>query len=315
VKQTSTYKRISIFEKKGFCSLRLKLTAFGIAFLALIVAFTSPLRGLVALGLQEGYSSHVLIAPAIAAYFFWTYREKIFSAVRSPGWAAIPFISAGGAAILLARDYSGALSNNDYLSLATLSFLLFIIGIFISIFGYEATVAATFPFALLIFLVPLPSLVVEAVISGLQFGSAALVHWIFLLLGVPVLRNGTVFTVPGVSIEIAKECSGINSTIALVITAILISHETLRSTTRRILFVMLVLPLSLVKNAIRIVSLTLLATHVDMSFLTGNLHHHGGVVFFLVTLVLMLPIWKAVKRSDTNSASCQQQSGELVLPL
>jgi exosortase/archaeosortase family protein len=48
--------------------------------------------------------------------------------------------------------------------------------------------------------------------------------------------------------------------------------------------------LAVLKNAIRIVALTLLSIHVDPGFLTGQLHHEGGFVFFLLALVLMMPI-------------------------
>ena len=41
-------------------------------------------------------------------------------------------------------------------------------------------------------------------------------------------------------------------------------------------------PLSVGKNALRIFTLSMLAIHVDPSFLTGRLHREGGVVFFLL---------------------------------
>lgn len=84
---------------------------------------------------------------------------------------------------------------------------------------------------------------------------------------------------PGVTIEVEKECSGINSSVALLLTALLLAHQTLSATSRRILLVLLTLPISIIKNAVRIVTLTLLALDVDRSFLTGHLHHDSGFVF------------------------------------
>lgn len=248
----------------------------------------------------------------MAAYFFWIYREKIFGLAGSSSWVAIPLLLVGVAGTLLARDYSSALNLNDYLSLIAFSFCLLVISAFTACFGHKAALAAVFPLGLLLFFVPIPSIIVEPVISALQAGSALLVYWLFQLLGIPVLRDGLIFTVPGVSIEIARECSGINSSVALLITALLVAHETLRSNSRRILLVLLTLPLSIIKNAIRIVTLTLLATHVDMSFLTGNLHHHGGVLFFLLTLVLLVPIWILLKHSEERSFIKRQPSDPAV---
>jgi exosortase/archaeosortase family protein len=47
----------------------------------------------------------------------------------------------------------------------------------------------------------------------------------------------------------------------------------------------------IVKNGIRIVTLTMLATYVDPGFLYGNLHREGGVVFFMIGLLLMVPVF------------------------
>jgi exosortase/archaeosortase family protein len=60
----------------------------------------------------------------------------------------------------------------------------------------------------------------------------------------------------------------------------------------------MILPIAVIKNAIRIVALSLLAMHVDQSFLTGQLHHEGGFVFFLLALGLLAPLFVLLKRSE-----------------
>ena len=57
-------------------------------------------------------------------------------------------------------------------------------------------------------------------------------------------------------------------------------------------------PLTILKNGIRIVTLSLLAIHVDPGFLTGQLHHDGGVLFFLLTLAMMAPVLAWLRRSE-----------------
>lgn len=278
------------------CPMRNRIVSFGIALLVLVALFGSPLARLVSFALQEGYSSHVLLAPAIATYAAWSRRKRIFEHVESSFLSAALFFVAALVGIVVARHYANVLNNNDSLTLTTFSFCLFLAAIFIASFGSKAAIAAGFPFAMLLLFVPLPSGVAAGIIVALQNGSAVLVYWLFSLLHVPVLREGLIFTVPGVSIEIAAECSGINSSIALLITVLLVAYDTLRTAPGRVLFVLASLPLSIVKNAVRIVTLTLLATHIDMSFLTGKLHHRGGFVFFLLTLAFMIPIWRMLKK-------------------
>jgi exosortase/archaeosortase family protein len=45
-----------------------------------------------------------------------------------------------------------------------------------------------------------------------------------------------------------------------------------------------------VTNGLRIAALTLLAEYVDPSYLHGSLHHHGGIGFFLLALLLLFAI-------------------------
>jgi len=59
----------------------------------------------------------------------------------------------------------------------------------------------------------------------------------------------------------------------------------------------------ILKNAIRIVTLTLLASYVDPGFLYGNLHREGGVVFFLLGLALMAPVLWWLERGERKQVT------------
>ncbi len=129
------------------------------------------------------------------------------------------------------------------------------------------------------------------VVYFLQKGSAEISAFLFGLTPLPVLREGFVFHLPRFSIEVARECSGIRSSIALLVLAILVGHFFLRTWWRQALFVLAGFVVMIVKNGIRIVTLTVLASYVDPGFLYGNLHREGGVVFFLIGLLLMVPVF------------------------
>ena len=61
----------------------------------------------------------------------------------------------------------------------------------------------------------------------------------------------------------------------------------------------------IVKNGIRIVTLTLLAIYVDPSFLYGRLHREGGIVFFLIGLLLLLPVYLLLQDPDPRAQETQ----------
>ena len=84
----------------------------------------------------------------------------------------------------------------------------------------------------------------------------------------------------------------------LRVLAILVSHFAFRPFWKKAVFVAAGLAMMVVKNGVRIASLTLLANYVDPAFLYGKLHHQGGVVFFLLGLGLLLPIYWLLKRGE-----------------
>ena len=63
------------------------------------------------------------------------------------------------------------------------------------------------------------------------------------------------------------------------------------------------LPLLILKNGVRIVTLTLLSAYVDPGFLTGDLHRRGGVLFFLLTLAILLVIVRLLQKWEHANAA------------
>jgi exosortase/archaeosortase family protein len=97
---------------------------------------------------------------------------------------------------------------------------------------------------------------------------------------------------------VAKECSGIRSTQALLITCLLAGHLFLRANWRRAALLVAAVPVLIIKNGVRIATLTLLAVRVDPSFLTGRLHHQGGFVFFALAMLILLPLLWLLQKTE-----------------
>jgi exosortase len=155
-------------------------------------------------------------------------------------------------------------------------------------------------------MVPLPGFLLDRFISWLQVGSADVAEWVFQLSGIPILRRGLIFVLPQVSIEVAKECSGIRSTQALLITCMLAGHLFLRTNWRRAALLAAAVPVMIIKNGVRIATLTLLAVRVDPSYLTGRLHHQGGFVFFTLAMLILLPLLWLLQKTE---AACLDRPG------
>jgi exosortase len=248
--------------------------------------------------LREESSSHIVLVPVISIYLLYSERHRIFESVRTSAVPGILLILAGVAVHWPATAQRPAAGSASFLPAATLAIVLIWIGAFTVCYGASALRAAAFPATFLFLMVPVPESILARTIHILQSGSTDVAYFLFRALGVPVLRHGFLLTVPGVTIKVAEECSGIRSSMALFITCLIAAHLFLRTAWKRLLFVLLAFPLALIKNGIRIATLTLLSIYVNPSFLTGSLHHKGGFVFFLLALAILAPILTLLEKSE-----------------
>jgi exosortase len=243
----------------------------------------------------------VLIPFVTLVLIYWD-RETVFSSVRSARSIGIAVLAVGLALLTSARLYGAQGNQTDLLSWEVLALVVLGWSGFLLCYGESAFRAALFPLLFAAFMIPIPSVLLDGAVSVLKSGSTEAVAGMFTVTGTPYLREGFIFRLPGFSIEVADECSGIRSSIALLLTSLLAGHVCLRRRWTRLVLVLAVLPIAIFKNGIRITGLTLLAMYVDIGFLTGQLHREGGIAFFLLALVFMAPVLILLRNSESTEA-------------
>lgn len=268
-------------------SLARRHAAF-VTFLVLTaLLFWHSLYELYSLALRsDGHSYLLVILPAVLI-FVWLRREQAFANPRfDPVIASL---------LILAGVGSHALPE---LAFRILGIVLIWLGGFGGFYGRAVLRALAFPALLLVFLVPLPDAVIEAVVHFLRWASASLAFVIFRLFGVPVFRDGFTLSMPGVDIEVAKECSGIRSSTSLLVTTAIAGGLFLRSGRYRLVLALAAVPIVILKNSLRIVTITMLGLHVDSGFFHGAFHRNAGLPFSALAIFMMLPVFLWLYRAD-----------------
>jgi exosortase len=264
---------------------------------AVAIANQDVVRALIQLSSNDASSSHVIVIPFVTAALIYQGRHAIFTSIRTDWPAGLGVMLAGIAVALAARAPSSPAILHSLSGSVAGVVLLWIAG-FLVCYGRDAARAALFPLLFLAFTIPIPAPVLDGAVRFLKTGSTEMVDALFTLTGTIYHRDGFVFTLPTVAIEVADECSGIRSSIALLLTTLLAGHTFLSTGWKKAVLVAAIVPLTILKNGVRIVGLTLLAVHVDPSFLTGQLHHEGGIVFFLMALLLLEPLFRVLRKSE-----------------
>ena len=278
------------------------LLRFSVLVAVSLVIWWGSLISSLALALRDDQYTHILlILPVSVTLIFleWKSSESSAESRSSPG---IVLLAAALVATALARWQIFPLLRDEQLSLNMLALVLWWLGAFIVSFGTRAFRRALFPLGFLFWIVPMPESVLTPIIRLLQAGSVQSARSLFEAAGVPVAQTGTQITVPGLTIEVARECSSIRSSLMLVVTTMVLAQTLLRSVWRKVFVIAVAIPISVAKNGLRIFVLAMLTTRVDRSFIDGRLHHQGGIIYFLIALAaIILLIW-AFRRGEQKSA-------------
>jgi exosortase len=272
-----------------------------------LFVFWTPLRTLLDYSQRVGHQydkySHIVLIPFISMVLVFLARKRIFASVRYHLPIGIILLFTG-----LIVDWSAGwglsqLGAENSLSVRVLGLVVFWIAGFILCYGIRAFRAGAFPLLFLLLAVPIPTPWLDVPVSAVRAGSTEVCSLIFNLAGVPFLRNGFEFTLPSIQIEVAKECSGIHSTLALFIVGLLAGYVFLPSFWKKALLVLFVIPVVCVTNGLRIAGLTLLSVYVDPRFMHSNLHREGGIGFFLIALLFLFAALGLLRRGQRAKES------------
>ena len=267
------------------------------------LAFAGPLSRLVLHAIGSDLHLHVPFVPFLVAYLLWEQKQRPAAAYGSSPFWAFALCGVGVVSVLTALSLHDQLSVNDYLALMALAYVSFVAAGGFLFHGEKWMAAQAFPMAFLLFLAPLPDGVVAWLESGSANASAEVSAWFFRVTGTPLLHRGTLLELPGITLEVARECSGIRSSWVLFLTAVLASRV-LRSPWRRLFLVALVVPLGILRNGFRILVIGLLCVRFGPHMIDSFIHKRGGAIFFALSLVpLSLTLLWLRRREDQIARS------------
>src|SRR5260370_12985656 len=94
------------------------------------------------------------------------------------------------------------------LFLSRSSLLLVLAGFVVLFFGWNHFRAALFPWATLLLMIPIPSIVFNQITFPLQLLASKVSATVLPVLGVPILREANVINLPSTALEVAEACIG-----------------------------------------------------------------------------------------------------------
>ena len=226
--------------------------------------------------------SHGFLVPVLSAYLIWQRRDKLRLVARRPSmWGMAIVIGSIGLLFL------GSLGAE--LFLARISLLGSICGLIVYFCGTAVLRAIAFPMAFLLFAIPIPVIIYNEIVFPLQFIASRFATRTLEILNLfPIMREGNVLIMPGMSLQVVEACSGIRSLMSLLALAAGYGYLVERSIVVRWILIVAMVPLAIVSNGTRVMITALMANYIGPQAAEGFMHEFSGWVIFVVATVLFL---------------------------
>jgi exosortase len=260
--------------------------------LALVVVlgwlYASVLRHLVWQWANDPNYSHGFFVPLFSLFVIWSEREKLRKLAIEPSWSGLVVLLCGLA--ILAAGILGA-----ELFLSRISLLLTIAGLVVVSYGWNHLRAIFFPWVFLLFMIPIPTIVLNQITFPLQLLASKVAAVTLPLTGVPVLREGNVIQLPAMALEVAEACSGIRSLTSLATLAIIYGYLLEPRTSIRVVLALASVPIAVLANSFRIFGTGLLVQYWDPEKAEGFFHAFSGWLIFVVSLAMLFLLHRALQ--------------------
>jgi exosortase D (VPLPA-CTERM-specific) len=233
--------------------------------------------------------SHGIFVPVFAGFVLWRNRNELEAIEPVPSWTGLPLIIAALATLTL-----GVLGAELFLS--RVSLLLLLAGLTILFRGLSFFRAVLFPWAILILMIPIPTIILQRFTFPLQMLASKVAATLLSLTGVPVLREGNVIVLSVMPLEVAEACSGIRSLLSLVTLAIIYGYLMDQRKWVRVVLALSAIPIAVVANSFRIVGTGLLVQYWDPQKAEGFFHSFSGWLIFVVSLIMLFALHGLIVR-------------------
>lgn len=280
-------------------SLRTRTLLFLLALVVLFLPFRSALTRLTGVSWNDERFAYVVLAPVASLLLLLVRRKAVFAVLGYSPALGLPLILTGILLSVVGNGSIPGLHSSASMEISISGMIFIAVGIFAWIFGLVAFRNAIYPLCLLLLTIPLPGMWLDGIVLVLQDSSAFLSGVLFRLLGIPAFRDGHLISLPGFDIAIAEQCSGIRSSTVLVLASAAVAWVCVRSPVKRVIPIIVTVPLVILKNAVRIVTISSVALYINRAFLFGRLHRYGGLCFSLLDVMVLMPLFIFLHRSES----------------
>ena len=261
----------------------------GLGALVIYAYWVQPVeRGMTCYQWITGHWSHVSnyshgpLIPFIALGLAWWKRKELLAQeIRPVAWGPVVV------GLAMAIYYFGVKAIQP--RIVVFSFVLLLYGLVLSLAGRAVFRVLFFPITFLLLMIPL-NFLDEQIGLPLQHFMAWAATWLLNTLGIEAIRVGTGIYSHVFQFDVAAPCSGIRSLMALTTVTAAYAYVTQYVQWKRWVLFLSAMPLAVLGNLVRVLSIALVAQVYGQQVATKAYHDYSGYIVFGVALSTMVII-------------------------
>ena len=237
---------------------------------------------------RDSYYSHGYMVPFVSAYLVWRKRKELATIEPQGSFWGLPFIVIG----LFIHVVSYFLKIN-FTTYASCMVVLF--GTVLFLGGWKITRVLLFPLIFLIFMIPLPRVIILGISFEMKLFASEISSWLINLVGIETSVSGSRIFYPGGFLLIGDPCSGLRSLISFLALGTVVVQLTSGNIWKKGVLFASVIPIALLSNVVRIIVLTVASYIYGSQIVDGFLHDFMGIMVFVIGFVSLIALMNILK--------------------
>jgi EpsI family protein len=273
-----------------------------IAVAAFALCYGSVLIAVVDIWATRPVYSYGFVLPFVAGYIVWARRDQLLAIDQRPDYVFGAAVTLLAIALLVVGDVG------SIIGLKAAAVVVALAGLILLRCGRATLGRVWFPLAYLLLGMPIWDGVIARLQQPSQLLSGGIATGILQTIGIPALHDGIKIMIPAVTLEVMRECSGVNQLMTIIAMTLPIACLMLNGIARRGLLIGLGIVVSYLSNGARIALVGVLAYH---GLGDGNLrgaHLLEGLAVSLLGYVLLFACFSALSRNGRSVAKDADQS-------
>ena len=236
----------------------------------------------------DSYYSHGILVPFFSGFLIWQEKEKLSQIKRVPMKSGLILIIIG----LLV--YLAASSFRVY-SISGCSMFIVLAGMILYFFGWPFFKAVLFPFIFLLFMMPLPLVIIRNISFKMKMFAADLATIVLNKMGILAIQQGSLIKMRHSQVTVDDVCSGLRSLISLTALGSVVAYWMKGPMIKRLVLFLSTIPIAIFTNMCRVVLLAFVAEIWGAEHVEGLVHDFSGFMVFGLAFLLLIGVGKLLE--------------------